>query len=47
MNQTNKTYEANDVRQGEIILRKPWQRVLFIAGLVGGVVIAALAAIMT
>jgi hypothetical protein len=26
-------YQAENVRQGEIILRKPWQRVLFIAGL--------------
>lgn len=33
---------AQKARQGEIILRKPWQRVMFIAGLVGIVVLAVL-----
>jgi hypothetical protein len=31
---------AEKARQGEIILRKRWQRVVFIAGLVGIVVLA-------
>lgn len=33
-------YSTEDVRQGEIILRKRWQRIVFIAGLVGMVVVA-------
>lgn len=28
-------YPAEKARQGEIILRKRWQRIVFIAGLVG------------
>lgn len=28
-------YPAEKARQGEIILRKRWQRVVFIAGLIG------------
>lgn len=31
------SYSAEQVRQGEIILRKPWERVVFMAGLFGGV----------
>lgn len=31
---------AEKARQGEIVLRKRWQRVVFIAGLVGIVVLA-------
>jgi hypothetical protein len=31
-----KTYRAEDVRQGEIILKRPWQRAIFAAGLFGG-----------
>jgi len=34
-----KTYSAERVRQGQIILRKPWQRAVFIAGLAGCVVL--------
>lgn len=34
------TYSAEKVRQGEIILRKPWERVVFLAGLVGAFVLA-------
>jgi hypothetical protein len=30
-----RTYPGEWARQGEIILRKPWMRVVFIAGLVG------------
>lgn len=33
---------AQKARQGEIILRKPWQRAVFIAGLIGIVVLAVL-----
>lgn len=33
---------AQKARQGEIILRKPWQRAVFIAGLIGIVALAAL-----
>lgn len=39
-------YPAEKARQGEIILRKPWQRVVFIGGL-AGVVVLALAFILT
>jgi len=35
-------YSAEKARQGEIILRKPWQRAIFIAGLVGFVLLAIL-----
>ena len=28
-------YSAERVRQGQIVLRKPWQRILFAAGLAG------------
>jgi hypothetical protein len=34
------SYPAEKARQGEIILRKPWMRVVFIAGLVGCVLFA-------
>jgi hypothetical protein len=34
------TYSAEEVRQGEIILRKRWMRVIFIAGLVGCALLA-------
>lgn len=33
---------AQKARQGEIILRRPWQRAVFIAGLIGIVALAAL-----
>ena len=29
------TYSAQDVRQGQVILRKRWQRIVFFGGLVG------------
>lgn len=38
-----KTYPAEKARQGEIILRQPWQRIVFVAGLIGLAVLAALA----
>jgi hypothetical protein len=34
-----RTYPGEWARQGEIILRKPWMRVVFIAGLVGCVLL--------
>jgi hypothetical protein len=34
-------YSAQDVRQGEIILKRRWQRVVFILGLAGALVFAA------
>ena len=33
-------YSAQDVRQGEIILKRPWQRAVFILGLAGAVLLA-------
>lgn len=41
-NTTPKPYPAEKARQGEIVLRRPWQRIVFIAGLVGAVLLAAL-----
>jgi hypothetical protein len=38
--QNARIYPGEEVRQGEIILRKPWMRVVFIAGLVGCVLLA-------
>jgi hypothetical protein len=37
--QRKQPYPAEQARQGEIILRKPWQRWVFIAGLVGCVLL--------
>jgi hypothetical protein len=34
-----KTYSGRKARQGEIILRTRWRRIVFIAGLVGIVVL--------
>jgi hypothetical protein len=36
------TYPAEKARQGEIILRTPLRRAIFVAGLVGIVLVAAL-----
>jgi hypothetical protein len=38
-------YSADEVRQGEIILRTRRRRLLFIAGLIGLVIVAALVGI--
>jgi hypothetical protein len=38
-------HRAEDVRQGEIILKRPWQRILFVMGLVGGAIWVALMAV--
>ena len=35
-----RTFAAQDVRQGEIVLKRPWQRAVFILGLAGAVVLA-------
>ena len=34
-----RTYPGDKARQGDIVLRKPWMRVVFIAGLVGCVIL--------
>lgn len=43
--ETTKTHSARDVRQGEIVLRRYWQRIVFIGGLVALAVIAILASL--
>jgi len=40
------TYSAQEARGGEIILRRRWQRVVFIAGLAGAVVLAFVLAVL-
>jgi hypothetical protein len=40
----DRTYSAQDVRQGEIILKRPWQRAVFILGLAGAVALALFSA---
>jgi hypothetical protein len=42
---THPEYSADKVRGGVIILRRPWQRVVFMAGLSAGVGLLALALI--
>lgn len=44
MDKEKNEYRSEDVRQGEIILRRPWQRALFAVGLAGGAVLAVLLA---
>jgi hypothetical protein len=34
-----KSYSAEKVRGGEIILRKPWQKAVFVAGLAGSILL--------
>jgi hypothetical protein len=41
VSQNQLVYSAQDVRQGEIILKRRWQGVVFILGLAGAVVLAA------
>ncbi|HWJ70783.1 MAG TPA: hypothetical protein VNS79_12135 [Sphingobium sp.] len=36
-------YPAGKARQGDIVLRKRWQRIVFIAGLAGVAVLALIA----
>ena len=38
--ETGPVYSERDVRQGDIVLRKPWERGVFVAGLVGAIVLA-------
>jgi len=35
-------YPAEKARGGEIVLRRRWQRIVFVAGLAGGVVLLAI-----
>ena len=37
-----RTYRARDVRQGDIVLRKQWERWVFVGGLVAAAVLALL-----
>ena len=39
-------YPAEKARSGEIILRRRWQRIVFIAGLVGVVLVAIVARLL-
>jgi len=39
---TDRGYPAEKARQGEIILRHTWSRVIFIGGLIAGLVLAFL-----
>ena len=41
-----RTYTGRQVRQGEIVLRKPWQRALFVAGLSAGFVALLVIAVL-
>ena len=45
-NQHHPTYRAEDVRQGTIILKKPWQRAVFIAGLGAGFIVIIVVAVL-
>lgn len=37
----HRTISSRDARQGEVILRKPWQRGIFLAGLIAAVLFVA------
>jgi hypothetical protein len=37
---------ARDARQGEIVLRKPWQRIVFFGGLIGMVALVLVGAFL-
>jgi hypothetical protein len=39
-------YPADKARQGEIILKSRWQRVLFVAGLTGAIILALVLALV-
>lgn len=41
-----RTYTGRQTRQGDIVLRKPWQRALFIAGLSAGFVALLIVAVL-
>jgi hypothetical protein len=38
-----RVFEAPQARQGEAILKRPWQHAVFIAGLVGSVILGLVA----
>jgi hypothetical protein len=38
--ETGPVYSGRDMRKGDIVLRKPWERGVFVAGLVGAIVLA-------
>jgi hypothetical protein len=40
----DRTFSGREARQGEIILRRRWQRIVFIAGLAGVVILVGVAA---
>lgn len=40
-NGPEKPYPAEKARQGEIVLRRPWQRIVFFGGLVAALILAA------
>jgi hypothetical protein len=40
---TLKTYSADELRGGQIILRERWERIVFLGGLVGTVLLLVLA----
>jgi hypothetical protein len=44
--QSKRDFTAQEVRQGDIVLKKPWQRGLFIAGLAAGFVVLIVIAII-
>lgn len=44
--QRHRTYAAEKARQGEIILKEPWQRAIFITGLAGFFLLALLLAFL-
>jgi hypothetical protein len=44
MNDRHEHYPAEKARQGEIILKHRWQRVVFISGLAGAALLAIIAA---
>jgi hypothetical protein len=43
--QQKRDFTAQEVRQGDIVLKKPWQRGVFIAGLGGGFIVVIAVAI--
>jgi hypothetical protein len=39
-------HTTEDVRQGRVVLRKPWQKIVFGAGLIGSVLAPAIIAVI-
>lgn len=44
--ETKRDFTAQEVRQGDIVLKKPWQRGVFIAGLAAGFIVLIVVAIV-